>query len=106
MAAAIASLIVLPAALVSLASIDGTVDEGEVGVSFTGVPWTISAAITPIPSPELGVYVLPTGEELTTPVANDQCWTAFPLCRPYPNDLLAFRGSSVQDGFASLEWDQ
>lgn len=104
--AGVAALLVLPAAIVAVANIDGELAEGEVGVTFTGVPWTISAAITPLPAPQVEPYILPTGEQLTTPVGDDRCWATFPVCRPYPNDSLAFRGDTIQDGFASLDWQR
>ncbi len=105
-AAAVAALALTPAAISALTAINGTTGEGQAVVTFPRVPWTISAALTPVPIPDLAVYTLPTGEELITPTADDRCWTAFPLCRPYPNDSLVFRGDSIQDGFASRLWDQ
>lgn len=102
--AAIAALAIFPAGALALTAINGTQEEGESVVTFTGVPWTVSAALQPVPSPDLAVYTLPTGQELITPTADDRCWTAFPLCRPYPNDSLIFRGDSIQDGFASRLW--
>ena len=105
-AAAIAALAVAPAVIGVLVTIDGATEEGEAIVTFSGVPWTISAALEPVPSPELAIYTLPTGQELITPTADDRCWTAFPLCRPYPNDSLLFRGESIQDGFASRLWTE
>ena len=104
--AAIAALAILPAGALALTAINGTQEEGESVVTFTGVPWTVSAAVQPVPSPDLAVYTLPTGQELITPTADDRCWTAFPLCRPYPNDSLLFRGESIQDGFASRLWQE
>ncbi len=105
-AAAVAALALTPAAISAITAIDGTTEEGQAVVTFPQVPWTVSAALTPVPSPDLAIYTLPTGEELITPTADDRCWTAFPLCRPYPNDSLVFRGESIQDGFASRLWDQ
>lgn len=105
-AAAIATVAVVPAVIGVLVTIDGATEEGETIVTFSGVPWTISAALEPVPGPELATYTLPTGEELITPTADDRCWTAFPLCRPYPNDSLIFRGESIQDGFASRLWSE
>ena len=105
-AASVAALALTPAAISAITAIDGTTEDGQAVVTFPHVPWTISAALTPVPSPDLAIYTLPTGEELITPTADDRCWTAFPLCRPYPNDSLVFRGDSIQDGFASRLWDQ
>ncbi|HEY7821237.1 MAG TPA: hypothetical protein VIG24_00290 [Acidimicrobiia bacterium] len=105
-AAAVAALAIAPAAISSLAAINGASEESEAVVTFFDVPWTVSAALTPVPRPELAVYTLPTGQELITPTSDDRCWTAFPLCRPYPNDALIFRGDSVQDGFASRLWNE
>ena len=104
--AAVAALTITPAAVAALVGINGTNSEEQTVVTFSQAPWTISAAITPVPSPDLMIYTLPTGEDLITPTADDRCWTAFPLCRPYPNDSLVFRGDSIQDGFASRLWDQ
>lgn len=103
-AAGFAALIVVPGSLAALTTIDGEVTEGEQVVVFDGVPWSIAPAIEPVVSPALQVYQLPTGQELITPTTDDRCWLAFPLCRPYPNDTLVFRGDSVQDGFASSLW--
>ena len=105
-AGALAALVLTPAVLAGLVAIDGETREGETVTTFTSVPWTTSAALTPVPMPDLAVYTLPTGEELVTPTADDRCWMAFPLCRPYPNDSLLFRGDSVQDGFSSRMWTQ
>lgn len=105
-AGGIAVLAIIPATLAVLPAIDGEVAEGETVQTFAGVPWTVSAALEPVPSPALATYTLPTGEELITPTSDDRCWTAFPLCRPYPNDTLVFRGESVQDGFASRLWQE
>ena len=103
-AAGFAALIVVPGSLAALTTIDGEVTEGEQVVVFDGVPWSIAPAIEPVVSPALQVYQLPTGQELITPTTDDRCWLEFPLCRPYPNDTLVFRGDSVQDGFASSLW--
>lgn len=104
MTAGVAALLVVPASIVALTQIGSWKDEPRQLLTFTGVPWTISVAVSPVPSPELAVYVLPTGQELITPTTDDRCWLAFPLCRPYPNNTLIFRGDSVQDGFASRQW--
>jgi len=104
--AGIAAIAIAPAALAALTAINGTQEEGEAVITFTGVPWTISAALEPVPSPALAIYTLPTGQELITPTNDDRCWTAFPLCRPYPNDSLIFRGESIQDGFGSRLWQE
>lgn len=103
-AAGFATLAVLPASVLAVTAIDGETQEGQTVLTFQHVPWTVSAALTPVPSPELAIYTLPTGQELITPTSDDRCWTAFPLCRPYPNDTLLLRGDSVQDGFASRLW--
>jgi len=105
-AAAVAALAIAPAAITALVGIDGETEEDETIATFSAVPWTISAALTPVPRPELAVYTLPTGEDLITPTSDDRCWSAFPLCRPYPNDSLLFRGELVQDGFASRLWQE
>ena len=103
-AAGFAALAVLPASVLAVTAIDGETQEGQTVLTFQQVPWTVSAALTPVPSPEFAIYTLPTGQELITPTSDDRCWSAFPLCRPYPNDTLLFRGDSVQDGFASRLW--
>lgn len=102
--AGIAALFIVPASVVALTEFNAWQDQPTQILTFDGVPWTISAAVVPVPEPELTIYTLPSGQELITPVTDDRCWLAFPLCRPYPNDTLIFRGGSVQDGFASRQW--
>jgi len=104
--AGIASLFIVPASIGALTEFDAWQDQPTQILTFHGVPWTISAAVVPVPDPELTIYTLPTGQELITPVTDDRCWLAFPLCRPYPNDTLIFRGESVQDGFATRQWGE
>jgi hypothetical protein len=100
-AAGLAALTILPAALASVGSIDGVLEEGQEVVQFTSVPWTITAGLTPVPQPELTVFPLPTGDPVVQPNGGDRCWQTFPLCTPYPSADVVFRGDSLQDGLAN-----
>lgn len=99
--AAVASLLLLPAALTTLGPINGFLQEGQQVVSFESVPWSISAALTPLPQPDVTPFALATGQELLRPEGGDQCWQIFPLCTPYPNTDIEFRGDVLENGLAN-----
>jgi len=101
LAAGIAALTLMPSGLAAVGSIDGELEEGQEVVKFTSVPWTITAGLTPVPQREFTVFPLPTGEPIVQPNGGDRCWQTFPLCTPYPNAEVVFRGDSLQDGLAN-----
>ena len=74
-------------ALVILASLRGSWQE-----------W--SWAATPPPRPALAEAALADGTSIVVPTATDQCWAAYPLCRPdYEDPAVETRGDGVADGF-------
>jgi hypothetical protein len=100
-AAGLAALILLPSTLAAISNISGMLDEGEEVVQFAAVPWTVTAGLTPVPQPEVTAFGLSNGGEVLQPNGGDRCWQTFPLCTPYPNADLVFRGDSLQNGLAN-----
>lgn len=99
--AGIAALLILPTSVTAIGAIDGQLDEGQEVVQFISVPWTITAALTPVPQPDVTGVPLTMGGEVIQPNGDDRCWQTFPLCTPYPNADLIFRGDSLSDGIAN-----
>lgn len=55
--------------------------------------------VAPLPAIEVDDVLMISGIKLRVPVTGEQCWGNFPLCTPTPNPGLAFRGTSIRDGF-------
>ena len=92
---------VLPPAVAGLTQVRGFVAEGYEYRTYSFGPISVVASVNPVPVPAVEEFVLPTGQAVLVTVGGDQCWATFPLCRPYADPNLRFRGSSVADGFTS-----
>ena len=99
--ASLATASIAGPALVRLVSIRGYVADGyENRIVGTG-PLAFAAAVNPVESKPVTEFRLDGGQTILTPVEDDRCFLTFPLCRPYPDATLIFRGESTQDGFIS-----
>lgn len=96
-------LTVLPVATAGLLQIRGFIAEGWQAREFTFGPITVTAAVNPVPVSEVQDFMLNSGQMVTVPVGTDQCWMAFPLCRPYPDPTIFFSGTSIADGVRDSE---
>lgn len=91
-------LAVLPAAIGGLAQVRGFIAEGWEVREYGFGPLTVRAAVNPVPVSQVQEFILDSGQQVTVPVGTDQCWMAFPLCRPYPDPTIYFPGASIADG--------
>ena len=96
---------VLPAAIAGLAQIRGFVADGYEYRTYSFGPVSVVAAVNPVPVPAVEDFLLPSGQRVLVTVGGDQCWAQFPLCRPYADPNLRFRGADVGDGFTSAALD-
>ncbi len=96
---------VLPPAVAGLSQIRGYVAEGYEYRTYAFGPISVVTSVNPVPAPVVEDFVLPSGQTVQVTVGGDQCWSAFPLCRPYADPNLRFRGSSIEDGFSSALLD-
>jgi hypothetical protein len=92
---------VLPAAVAGLTQIRGYVSDGWEFRTFSFGPVSFAASINPVPVPVVKEFQLPSGQKVLVPAEGDQCWMTFPLCRPYADPNLRFRGTDISDGFTS-----
>jgi len=99
------SAAVLPPAIAGIAQVQGFVAEGYEYRTYEFGPVSVVASVNPVPVPAVEEFVLPTGDVVLLTVGGDQCWATFPLCRPYADPNLRFRGPSVADGFTSAALD-
>lgn len=106
LAAGFMAAAVLPPAVAGLTQVRGFVAEGYEYRTYAFGPVSVVASVNPVPVPAVEEFVLPSGQVVLVTVGGDQCWGTFPLCRPYADPNLRFRGSSVADGFTSAALDQ
>jgi hypothetical protein len=92
---------VLGPAVAGVLQIRGFIAEGFEWRTYSFGPLTMTAAVNPVPLAQTAEFTLDGGQVIITPTQDDKCHLAFPLCRPYPDPTLRFRGESVQDGFIS-----
>jgi hypothetical protein len=97
--AGFATLALLPTAFASVAQIRGFIAEGAELLTYTFGPISVAAYVNPVPSDPLQAFELNSGRTIVTPIDSQNCWMSFPLCRPYPDPLMRFRGDDVSDGF-------
>jgi hypothetical protein len=91
-------LAVLPVAVGGLLQMRGAIADGWEPRDFEFGPVTVTAVVSPVPVSEVQDFTLNSGQKVTVPVGTDQCWMAFPLCRPYPDPTIYFPGISIEDG--------
>jgi len=84
-----------------LVNVKGYVQEGFELREYSFGPITITANINPVETATITEFTLDDGNVILTPTQDDRCHLAFPLCRPYPDQTMQFRGDSVEDGFRS-----
>jgi hypothetical protein len=67
--------------------------------SLAGASWNLAEP----PSVEVTSETISDGTRVSVPVNGDQCWSKFPLCRPwYAPKSVGLRGTSWVDGFTPL----
>jgi hypothetical protein len=84
-----------------LFNVKGYVKEGFELREYSFGPITIAANINPVETATITVFTLDDGNVILTPTQDDRCHLAFPLCRPYPDPTMQFRGDSIEEGFRS-----
>lgn len=99
LAAALSMVVLAPVVAAGLVQIRGFVAEGATLTEYRFGPVVLTANVNAVTSPGMAEFVLNDGNVIYTPTDDDRCYLAFPLCRPYPDATMQFRGVGVQDGF-------
>ena len=91
-----------PARLLPVALTVGAV--GIVAVAFVrGSPLDASWRLQPLPDAQVAQSTLGDGTDVIVPVAGDQCWSEFPLCRPWYSSVdVELRGETWESGFQPI----
>lgn len=103
--AALLTLLLAGPLVSGLVNVRGFVAEEFQWRDFSAGPISFTVAINPVESATTTEFTLDDGNTVITPTQDDRCHLAFPLCRPYPDATLQFRGSVITDGFRSARAD-